>query len=158
MCQGDRCASNRRIPSCPWHAKAGCQKQWKSPDLVVYILHTGSTHVPLSNDTDESWLLAILLFASVARWLKNATKSHSTELLYPYICICYVFHVGIDSKVYSKIHGQNMYTEVIKYGFATRDGTKICTVWLLKVFQSPELLTIAVLFGLLHSGSRKLQR
>ena len=39
---------------------------------------------------------------------KNAIKSHGTVLLYPYVCICYVFHVGIDSKFYSKVNRQNM--------------------------------------------------
>ena len=39
---------------------------------------------------------------------KNAIKSHGTVLLYPYVCICYVFHVGIDSKFYSKVNRQNV--------------------------------------------------
>ena len=46
----------------------------------------------------------------------------------PYICICHVFYVGIDSKFYSKIHRQKPVERVIKYGFVTKDGTKICTV------------------------------
>ena len=54
------------------------------------------------------WLLMDVFGMFCSQVAKNAIKSHGTVLLYPYVCICYVFHVGIDSKFYSKVNRQNM--------------------------------------------------